>query len=361
MKPLVSQSRRSAGFTFQKVLVIQLRALGDVVLTTAAVSILKKNFPHARIHFLTSPGIDSLLKDLPEIDRMLTLPVASKNPATLAKMLLKIRQNKYDLVIDFQGTPGTAFLTKFSGAPSRLGWKMKRRQWAYNIYSAANRKREYVALQKCRVLSEIGIHEVTTQIRISIGESDILTVEKYLDSLKIDRNRLLVNITPKGKRQARTWFPEKTARVADLLIQKYGAVIFYNYGPGEKDYLLRVKALNKGAVNILPEWPLRIFAAFMSQIDLHFSYDNGPKHLAVALGTPTLSLFATDPPELWNPPDTPNHAFILADVPCKFCGLRNCDLMICMKKIEPEDVLKKIEKIPGIREKLKRANSSRAE
>jgi ADP-heptose:LPS heptosyltransferase len=71
------------------------------------------------------------------------------------------------------------------------------------------------------------------------------------------------------------------------------------------------------------------------------------------VGTATLSLFATDPPVLWNPLNDPNHPFILADVPCKYCGLRYCGLMICMKKIEPEEVLKKIEKIPTLGKKLK--------
>jgi ADP-heptose:LPS heptosyltransferase len=104
---------------------------------------------------------------------------------------------------------------------------------------------------------------------------------------------------------------------------------------------------------------LHIFTAFLSKVDLHFSYDNGPKHLAIAVGTATLSLFATDPPYLWNPIDDPNHPYILADVPCKFCRLTKCPLMICMKQIEPETILTKIEGIEAIREKLKIQKISR--
>jgi ADP-heptose:LPS heptosyltransferase len=105
---------------------------------------------------------------------------------------------------------------------------------------------------------------------------------------------------------------------------------------------------------VLPNWPLTVFSAFLAQVDLHISYDNGPKHLAQAVGTPTLSLFATDAPVLWNPLNDPNHPYILADVPCRLCRLKKCPLMICMKQIEATDILRIMENIPAIQHKLKK-------
>ena len=337
----------------RKILIIQLRAIGDVVQTTAALPVLYKNFPQAKIHFLTTPGIDEILRGLPELEKVLVYPYSPNNILGIFRFFPQICRQKYDLVIDYQGTPGTAYLTKLSGAKYRLGWKLKRRQWAYNYHSSANRNLEYVAIQKCRALQEIGIHEINRQTKITISESDIRFVKEYYKELKIDSNRLLVNITPKGKRQARQWFPEKIAKLADLLIEKHQAIIFYNWASGEKEYADTTAKLSRNPVTVLPGWSLPQFAAFLSRVDLHFSYDNGPKHLAIAAATPTLSLFATDPPALWNPLNDANHPYLLAQVPCKFCGLRECDSMICMKQIEPEDVLKAIEKIPAIQAKLK--------
>ncbi len=337
----------------KKILIIQLRAIGDVVLTTAAVHVLKQHFPEAEIHFLTAPGLDSLLKGLPELEKVLVYPYSSKNLMGVFRMLPQIRSEKYDVVIDYQGTPGTAYLTRLSGATYRLGWKLSRRQWAYNLLSNANQNREYVVIQKCQALRQIGVHAETTRIRITFTRQDMERVQSYFNSLKIDQKRLLVNITPKGKRQARTWPAEKIARLADLLIENHHAIVFFNSSPEELEYAQRTANLAKNHIEILPMWPLSTFAAYLSQIDLHFSYDNGPKHMAIAVGTPTVCLFATDPPELWNPLNDPNHRFIVADVPCRFCGLRNCNLMICMEQIEPETVLSEIEKVPAIKAKLK--------
>jgi ADP-heptose:LPS heptosyltransferase len=341
----------------KKILVIQLRAIGDVVLSTAALSLLRSFFENSEIHFLCSPPSDSLLNGLSSVDQVLLYPFSPRNLLGAFKVLPEIKHRAYDLVIDYQGTPGTAFLTRFSGAKFRLGWKIPGRQWAYNLHSLANQKQEYVAIQKCRMLKELGINHISSKTEISLNKNDLMIVESYLNSLDIKSHQLLINITPKGKRQARSWFPEKIARLADLLIEKHQAVVFYSYAPGEKQYIEQIKKMNRFEVHMLPDWKLSTFAAFLSRVNLHFSYDNGPKHIAIALGIPTVSLFATDPPVLWNPMDNPNHISILADVPCKFCGLRECHLMICMKKIEPEVVLAEIENLPEIQKKLNKSDS----
>ncbi|GAB4377653.1 MAG: lipopolysaccharide heptosyltransferase II [Calditrichia bacterium] len=338
--------------SLKKILVIQLRAIGDVVLTTGALAILRKHLPEAQIHFLTSRGIDRLLNTLPEIDQVKTYSYSVRNPFGVIRILPEIRRERYDLIIDYQGTPGTAYLTRLSGAPFRLGWKMKRRQWAYNLHSSANNKLRYVVHQKCEALEEIGISDATEKTKLVISQASKQKVDELFQTLKIDTSRLLVNITPKGKRPARTWFPERVAKLTDLLIEKHRATVFYNWAPGEREYAEYVRKLGKNQAIILPRLPMEVFAAFLSKIDLHVSYDNGPKHMAIALGTSTLSLFATDPPEFWNPVGNPEAPYILADVPCKFCRLRECGLMICMKKIEPEEVLQKIEQIPSVRKKL---------
>ena len=113
-------------------------------------------------------------------------------------------------------------------------------------------------------------------MEISLKEDEQKIVESYFRLLDIKPNQLLINITPKGKRQTRTWFPDRIACLADLLIEKYQAVVFYNYAPGEEKYIEYVRTLNRFDVHILPNWSLSTFAAFLSRVNLHFSYDNGP-------------------------------------------------------------------------------------
>jgi len=336
-----------------KILVIQLGGIGDVVLTTPVFSILSKAFPQAKIHFLTSSLVRNLYIEDPRINRVITYPEPAGAFIKLVKFFFKIRTTQYDLVIDYQCTPGTAQLTWFSRATYRLGWKMQRRQWAYNLFSEANISSNYVAVQKSKALEEIGIYGETENLKVYLNAANLGEVDSYFQEAQIDRENLLVNMTPVGQVRTRQWEFEKYVALADLLIERHDATVFFSGKQEDHEYLNSLAAKSKYRIRVLPVWPLHIFTAFLSQVDLHFSYDNGPKHLAIAVGSSTLSLFATDPPFLWNPSGNPNHAYILGDVPCKFCRLTECPLMICMKRIVPEMVLSQIEGMPAIRKKLK--------
>jgi ADP-heptose:LPS heptosyltransferase len=344
---------KSENVKIKKILLIQLRAIGDVILTTPVFTVLKMNYPEAKLHLLTWVGIHELVEGIENLDSVMVYPFNGWNIFRILTFYLKVRRQQYDLVVDYQCTPGTALITWFSRAPFRIGWKMSRRQWAYNLFSTANVEKEYVAVQKCRALREIGIREESRAIKIKVIEEEKKRVNQYFKNLQIAENCFLVNITPVGKRPARQWIPEHVAALADELSEKYRAVVFFNRAPGEEAAVNRIAALCRHTVRVLPVWPLSTFSAFLSMIDLHISYDNGPKHMAMAAGTPTISLFATDYPVLWNPLHDPNHPYLVSDVPCRFCRLRQCPIMICMKQIGVTDVIQKMLEIPALQGKLK--------
>ena len=98
------------------ILIIQLRQIGDVLLTTPAAEVLKANFPEASLDFLTEPPADQVLKDNPFIDTVLAYDRRSP-----LKWLLKVRAAKYGLVVDFMSNPRSALLAWASGAPATAG------------------------------------------------------------------------------------------------------------------------------------------------------------------------------------------------------------------------------------------------
>lgn len=336
----------------QKILVVQVGGIGDVILTTPVFSVLKKHFPGVEIHFCTSALLKDLISRQPDVDQVIIFPKLTINIFDVFTFYRILHKNHYDLIIDYQCTPGTALPIWFSRAPLRLGWKMQRRQWAYNIHSEANRLQKYVPIQKGQALKEIGINEINQKLEIVLDDEWRTEVDKYFSAEKVDRNKLMVNMTPKGQVQTREWPASRFVKLAELLVKKHNATVFYSGNLVNREYLKHLASKSNYAIKVIPSWPLHLFAAYLSQVDLHFSYDNGPKHMAIALDTPTLSLFATDPPILWNPANDPNHPYLLAEVPCRFCRLIECPLMLCMKSIEPEVILRQIEKIPALQPKL---------
>ncbi len=322
----------------RRILIIQIRAIGDVVLTTPVLPVLKRHFHRATIDFVTGTGIGAILQGLPEINHVIEIqPYADIR--SIWHTIRQIRSRQYDLVIDFQGTNTPAMITYFSGAPFRLGWQRVRRRWAYNRTGSAKSEAIYVPFQKCQLLNAIGIQEENWKPRIAIPSIAKETVQKYLAAIPRALSSPKINISVSGKRQTRRWFPDRWAYTIDLLQEKTGALVFLNATPSERPYVENVAAMCRTQPYILPQWDLATFAAYIAEVDLHLSYDNGVKHLAVAVDTPSLTFYGSANPVHWHPPETVKHQFIYPEVACRGCGRLYCGAMICMETILPEDVL----------------------
>src|SRR3954469_1183190 len=95
----------------KSILVIQLRRLGDVLVTTPAVEALRLAYPKAKIDFLVEKPGDQLLSGNPNLD-----VVVLYDTARPWAMIREVRRRRYDWVIDFLGTPRSAIVTALSGA-----------------------------------------------------------------------------------------------------------------------------------------------------------------------------------------------------------------------------------------------------
>src|SRR5262245_40851113 len=102
-----------------RILVIQLKRAGDVIVTTPVLPALKKAFPGAKIDFLVDRPFSSLLTNNPSVSTVLLYD--RKSPW---KTALAIRAARYDLILDFQSSPRSILVTLFSGAKIRAGYKV---------------------------------------------------------------------------------------------------------------------------------------------------------------------------------------------------------------------------------------------
>ncbi len=114
----------------RKILLIKLRAVGDVLLSTIVTKNVRAAFPAARIDFLTEPPALDILRGNPNIDGALVYDLKVKSPLAY---IMDVRASSYDLVIDLFGNPRTALLTRLSGSRYRVGYDFRGRSYAYNI------------------------------------------------------------------------------------------------------------------------------------------------------------------------------------------------------------------------------------
>lgn len=327
----------------RRILIIQLRAIGDVILTTPAIRVLKRHFPNAAIDFLANPAPAEVLAGNPHLSQVLVYPYKSNDLIGFLKYCFMLARNNYDISVDYLGTPATALMSLISRAPTRAGYSLRFRKIAYTHYERDYRSDIYNALTKFSLLRPLGITDEETETEIFIpGEA-----QDWADRLFAEKGWTpagVVAVAPYAKRPARRWLPERFAQVAEWL-QSNGHPVILLWGPGERDYVEAVKRQIDPPADLSPQTSLMQLVAILKRCRLLVCNCGGTKHVAVAVGTPTMTIHGPTDPRVWTPSDDPRHAFVRAELDCLNCGKRQCDPLECMEKVSAEQVIEVIQKM----------------
>ncbi|MBI5244820.1 MAG: glycosyltransferase family 9 protein [Elusimicrobia bacterium] len=326
----------------EKILVLMLRRIGDVLLTTPAVKALRKAFPEAVIDFLVEPPADQLLRAGPDISSVLRY---DPSLAGSLRWILQIRRARYDWVVDFLGTPRTALLSFLSRARVRAGPAQVAHRWAYTHLLRQPPSACYNALEKIRLLGALGLSpdESDCLPELHVPEASQRFARDALAATfgGVERAQPLVGFVPGSRRPTRRWPPGHYAELGRLLRGRQGVKILVFWGPGERERASQVvSGIGAGAALSPPVANLMDLAGLLSACRIVVSNCNGPKHIAAACGVKTLTIHGSSDPACWNPPDPSRHPFIrLEKLQCIGCRLNRCPYgMECMNNLSPQAV-----------------------
>lgn len=321
-----------------KILVIQLRRIGDVLLTTPVLRALRRKFTDAQIDFLVEkPGAEILAAN-PYINNLL---VYDKNDQF--KWLRRIKAVKYDVILDFLGNPRTAWIVGLSGAKYRVGFKRAGRDFVYTEKIIPDPIPKYVPAFKLDLLKPLGIENKNVALDLQISASAKDRINSFLANEKISESDTIIGISPTSRRQARRWLKPGFAGIADLLIQKYETKVIFLWGPGEETYIDDIINLMKNRPLKSPALTIAESIALTSKLKLFLGNDNGPMHIAQGLKIPTVVIFGPTQSANWSEPD-PRNVLVKADVPCLECNKQECDSLCCMDRVTVSMVEEAIKK-----------------
>jgi ADP-heptose:LPS heptosyltransferase len=320
----------------RKILVIRRKALGDILVSLAVVRGLVERWPECAIDLVVDDVGLELVEELPELHRVLIYEARALRRANPWQRLLRtgawlrrLRREDYDCVIDLMGTPQTAIWAWSTGAPVRVGRARRGRGWAYTHRLPARGGTRFageVFQDSLRVLGE--------------NPPPWRPVAPFpgLRWKGASSGRILLN--PSASWSAKAWPAEHFARAGVLLVDA-GYDVAVAWGPGEEAPRDAILEAAGGRIDALPPTNLRELAGEICDSALVITTDSGPKHLAVAQGVPTLTLFGSTDPRGWQPPGT-MHRWLANPVECAPCNLRVCPVPghPCLDELSPRRVVR---------------------
>jgi ADP-heptose:LPS heptosyltransferase len=286
-----------------KILVIQLRQLGDILLTTPVLRELKRTVPGCSITFLSHSMGRLILDDCPYLDNYFTYGSdwSLRQETSLAATL---RQRKFDVAFDFMGNPRSALYTLGSLAQERVAFSSAR-FWCYNRLVPRNGPRQYIVRDKYRLLEAAGFKpDAATSDRLVLPwfEKDTAPLMKFIGAHPWATDTpIRVVISPTHRREPRRWPLERYAALADFLTRNWGAFVTWIWGPGEEADIDAAMRLCQEKTYKAPATSFREMAALIANMDLFIGNSNGPSHVAVSTGTPSLQLHGPTDATNWCP------------------------------------------------------------
>jgi heptosyltransferase III len=320
-------------------LLIQPRWLGDVLLCTPAIRAARHALPDARIDFLTEPGSAAVLEGNPHLDDV----VVAEPGLRQLRLLRNVRRAAYDAVVDFRSTPSTALVTLATGAPVRVGLAGRGlRNRAYTHLLPKDRGQRYMARQKLAMLGPLGIDTATADasLHIEIGDAQRRRAREIWQSAGFDDEVPVVAVSAVSRIPYKQWGHEHWAAVADRLAVA-GARILLTSGPGEREDAARTAALMAApAVWDYGPTTVRELAALYQRCALWIGNDGGPKHIAAAAGTPTLTVIRWRIGAVWTLDDPRRRDLFIDAAPPGGCDLNcgRCAHLGCLGEVQVEAV-----------------------
>ena len=336
-----------------RILCIRLDGLGDVLMTSPALTAIKETHPNSHLALLTSSAGAAVAKLIPCIDEVLVydapwLKATAKRENSQPDLawIAKLRDRQFNAAIIFtvysQNPLPSAMMAYLADIPLRLAHC---RENPYQLLTHHIPESEpqvtirHEAQRQLDLVASIGCTTTNPQLRISFSETDRKKIEQHLQTTMLSKRSPWIVIHPGASAASRRYPAEQFVQAANLLIEQGITPIFTGI-TSEIPLVESIRSKLKGRSHSLAgQIDLPEMAALLSSAPLLLSNNTGPVHIAAATRTPTVVLYA-----LTNIQHTPwrvPNRVLYHDVPCRLCYKSICPEghQHCLSLVEPEQVV----------------------
>ena len=337
--------------TPRRILIIKPSALGDIALALPALASLRKSFPDAHIAWFIRPEFAPLLEENKNLDEIIIFDrkllgkwwLRPKAFVALLHLIRKLRAEKFDLVIDFQGLFRTALFAWFTGCKKRVGMQAAR-EFASNFYT-----------QKIPQDSD-SIHVIDYYQKIAAAAGAVTISDDYnlapspqavesVNALLADRNlagRKYAVLVPGSAHANKCWPEENFAQLAEKIASQFNLDIVAVGTTDEKTITENINSLaNVPIIDMAGKTDIPQLIALLNGAQIVISNDTGPGHIAVALGIHIVMIFGLTNPARIGPYKKP-HAIAAVDSYDRSHEIQNNDPAHRIDTISVDEVFRKV-------------------
>ncbi len=296
--------------TFQQnstILLVQLRAMGDMLLLTPLIRSLKRSFPEVNIDVLAEPLPAQVLENNPNIRKVHSAPRRGSGLRKYFSLLRMLRNQEFALAIDFLSTPGSALLTRLTGAEKRIGYRLRCRTWAYTHPAERRIEPVYNPLTKFDLIKALNIEPDSLELDIFIDTEDERFAENAWCEFGFNDSTVVCALAPWSKRAWRRWDISAWLEVMSRISTRSPVKWLLFATESERAELSELEKAQDIEIRWAGTGHILQAAALMKRCRTMLCADNGLKHIAVAAGLPALTIYTGSDPKVWNPPDDPRY------------------------------------------------------
>ena len=340
----------------ERILLIQLGDIGDLVLSIPTIRSLKETYPSAHLTVAARDKASDLVNLCPWSDDVLEIKKEKLTPGDWVghqyRFFRALRSKPFDMVIDLRtGTRG-AILTFLSGARIRMGFTALEETWrnylfTHLVYPPMNMPMLHMAHYHLLLLDRYGFDVNPQWPRLRIDEKRARDISDLLNRENVPLTMPLIAIQPFSLWRYKEWRPEKFRQLVQWILSGFPVVVLVCGTRSERSRIKRmIDGIPAGKVfNMAGKTTISQYAALLARCRLFIGCDSAGVHIASAVETPTATIYGPSSPKSWAPREN-GHVVIqkaMDCVPCREKGCRGSGRSECLEKLSVDEVVAVVE------------------
>lgn len=345
----------------KKILLIRLDYIGDVLVTTPAIRGLRKKYPQAHIDVVMRPSTCQLLRSNPAVHS--TIPF---DPPWLKHMggiklfdtlrtfwdnatIRRLKEEQYDLVIEFHTDPRNILLSWMIGGRYRVG-HADRGLGFLLTHPVPFEDSGHIISRTHRLVGYLGCGEELATLDLYLSPDDESEGQRVMKEHWL-RKREFICLNPGTGRINKHWQIPSWADLADQIVDKYGVTVAFTGSSEDLPEIYQIMGLmrnGKRAVVLAGKTSLCGLAELYRHARAVVCTDTGPMHIAKSVGAKLVALFGPVNPLMWGYTDGSSRVVVKKQT-CSFCDRPDCirksQRYLCMTEISPKDVMAELKSL----------------